>query len=248
MRLALCLAALVAVLSPARAHAQYVPGPESEVGTGPVMEPQRRRTLPESEADAAHEDRVKSVQRKPFLKRGRFELTPLGFVTLNDAFFPKYGPAARLGYHLHDSFAAGVRLNQYNLIPSQNVRLAKRQFQAALPAVQPKYALALDLIWSPFYGKVAVFNSIRHFDLYILGGAGLVHSQTSDEDGLHLSSHLGLGQRFSVTDFMMIDLALVETLYADRPGAGQRVQLQHGLSIQAGVSFFIPFSSRYKEP
>src|SRR5687767_4671981 len=50
-------------------------------------------------------DRVKSVQKKPFLKRGRLELAPVGHVSANDAFFVKMGGGLQLAWHLSDAFA-----------------------------------------------------------------------------------------------------------------------------------------------
>ncbi|MFN7131419.1 MAG: outer membrane beta-barrel domain-containing protein [Myxococcales bacterium] len=220
----------------------------------PEEEPPRRAVLPPpdapvsrpaegeiSEKDIASEDRVKSVQRKPFLKRRRAEITPMGFVTVNDAFFPKFGPGLRGSYHLHDSFGLGVRFFQYNLIPNDNVRFAKRQLQSRLPSVLPRYSVNLDLMWTPIYGKVSLFNSIKHFDLYVVGGAGAFITQTSGlGDGPHLSTHIGIGQRFSLTDFMSIDLSATESIYSDRPNAGTKSVIQHVLSVNGGVSLFIP--------
>jgi outer membrane beta-barrel protein len=207
-----------------------------------------------SEADIASEDRVKSVQRKAVLKRGRFEFTPMAFMTLNDAFFPKYGPGGRIAYHVADALAVGLRYQQYNLIPDDNVRLAKRQLQAQLPVVLPEQSFGLDVMWSPIYGKVSVFNSIRHFDLYILGGVGALLSQTSSGqapnggDGPHLTTTLGIGQRFSVLEWLAVDLSLLETLYPDRPAGHNKSVLQHALTLNLGVSFFLPISFEYREP
>lgn len=207
-----------------------------------------------TEAEIASEDRVKSVQRKAALKRGRFDLTPMMFVTLNDAFYPVFGPGARISYHPANALALGLRYQQFNRIPEDNVRLAKRQLQSRLPSVLPQHSFGLDLLWSPIYGKVALFNSIRHFDLYVLGGAGLMLSQTSagnaptGGDGPHLTTSLGLGQRFGLTDWMAVDLSVIETLYSDRPQGYNKSILQHALTLNVGVSFFLPTAFEYKEP
>lgn len=200
------------------------------------------------EIELTADDRVKSVQPRSFLKQGRFELMPTIFVTLNDAYFPKYGPGLRLAYHVHESLGLGLRANQYNLIPNDNVRLAKRQLRSQLPDVQPEWSFALDVIWSAFYGKAKLFNAIRHFDLYVVAGLGTVLSETREEDGLLLSTHIGLGSRFSLNDFLAIDLSFIETVYTDRPhNNGSKGVVQHILSINLGLSVFIPFSFEYKE-
>ena len=111
-----------------------------------------------TEVDIANEDRVKSVQRKEFLKLGRFELTPMAFMTINDAFYPKFGPGARISYFPNDSFGIALRGFAYIWTRTENVRLAKHELQSQIPYVQPKEALSLDLLWSPIYGKVALFQ------------------------------------------------------------------------------------------
>ncbi len=200
------------------------------------------------EIELTADDRVKSVQPRSFLKQGRFELMPTIFVTLNDAYFPKYGPGLRLAYHVHESLGLGLRANQYNLIPNDNVRLAKRQLRSQLPDVQPEWSFALDVLWSAFYGKAKLFNAIRHFDLYVVAGLGAVLSETRKEDGLLLSTHIGLGSRFSLNDFLALDLSFIETVYTDRPhNNGGKGVVQHILSINLGLSVFIPFSFEYKE-
>ncbi len=197
--------------------------------------------------DVAASDRVKSVQRKRFIKKGRFELTPMGFVSVNDAFFPKYGPAMRLAWYFEESLALALRYNQFNLIPSQNLRLARRQLQSRLEVTQPNDALSLELLWSPLPGKVAIFDSIIHFELYALGGAGIASIGNGFGRSTAYSMSLGVGQRFFPADFLAVDFALVETLLASRGGLSERARLDHGLMVQGGVSLFFPFSFNFRE-
>lgn len=200
------------------------------------------------EIELTADDRVKSVQPRGFIKQGRFELMPSIFVTLNDAYFPKYGPGLRLAYHVHESLGLALRANQYNVIPNDNVRLAKRQLRSQLPDVQPEWSFDFDVLWSAFYGKAKLFNGIHHFDLYVVAGLGTVISETYDQDGLLLSTHIGLGSRFSLNDFLALDLSFIETVYTDRPhNNGNKGVVQHILSINLGLSIFIPFSFEYKE-
>lgn len=200
------------------------------------------------EIELTADDRVKSVQPRSFMKKGRFELMPEIFVTMNDAYFPKYGPGLRLAYHIHESLGIAIRGSQYNVIPNDNVRLAKRQLRSQLPDVQPKWSVALDFLWSPFYGKSKLGNAIRHFDIYVVGGLGTVISESFDDNSLLLSTHLGLGSRFSLNDFLALDLSLIETVYTDTPANnGGKGVVQHLLSINLGLSIFIPFSFEYKE-
>ncbi len=271
MRKTLPLAALLVVLPALAAAQQEMPGldlTDEPKSSEPPKAPERaaRPAAPTeaneakesaaklTEAEIASEDRVKSVQRKAALKRGRLELTPMVFVSLNDAFYPEFGPAVRVSYHLADALALALRYQQYNLIPEDNVRLAKRELESRLLYALPKHSFGLDFMWSPIYGKVAVFKSIRHFDLYVLGGVGFMLSQTSTGsaatgggEGPHATTSLGLGQRLGLTDWLSIDLSAIETLYSDRPGLSSSV-LQHALTFNVGLSFFLPTTFEYKEP
>jgi outer membrane beta-barrel protein len=224
---------------------------EKPVVTAPPPSEPSAAKAPEAklnEVEIVNEDRVKSVQRKAFLKHFRLELTPMTFITVNDSFYPKTGPGGRLAFYIADNLGIAVRYYNYQLIPTDEVRLAKRELQSKLPAVQPNHSFNLDLLWSPVYGKVSIFNTIHTFDIYLVGGAGAFLTQTSDSgDGPHFSAHVGLGERFTVTDFFAVDLSVLETLYADRPGGGAKSTLQNLVSVNLGLSFFIPFSFEYKE-
>ena len=81
------------------------------------------------ERDVALGDRVKAVQRKGFLKRGRFEVAPILALSVNDAFYQKVGGGLRLAYSLQDSFAVAVRGAYYTPFRTDNVP----RRQAGLP-------------------------------------------------------------------------------------------------------------------
>ena len=200
------------------------------------------------EVQIANEDRVKSVERKAFLKKMRFEIAPMGFVTINDAFYPKAGPGGRLAFWFADSVALAFRYSQYNILNNDNVRLAKRELQSKLPYVHPKHGFNVELIWSPIYGKVAVANSINTFDAYVVGGAGAFLTQTESTDGPQFSAHVGIGEKFHVLDWLALDLSLIDTLYADRPGGQAKSVLQNLVSLNLGVSIYLPLGFDYKEP
>jgi len=219
------------------------PPPEPTTAAPPKTEQQRL-----DEVQIANEDRVKSVERKAFLKKYRFEITPMGFVTVNDAFYPKAGPSARLAFWFADSVAVAFRYSQYNILNNDNVRLAKRELQSKLPYVHPKHGFNVELIWAPVYGKIAVANSINTFDLYVVGGAGAFLTQTSDTDGAHASAHVGIGEKFHVLDWLAIDVSLLDTLYADRPGGLNKSVLQNLVSLNLGLSIYLPLGFDYKEP
>ena len=207
---------------------------------------------PFSEQDVALGDKVKAVQRKGFMKRGRFELEPLFSASLNDAFYQKFGYGLRAAYSLQDSFAIAVRGTRYDKLRTDNVREGKLAFQSQLVAADIQQQAMLDGVWSPIYGKAAVLaGSIVHFDLFLNAGFGLVWSSTSGaplNQGPHWATDLGTGVRFYPKEWMAFEVGLDATFYPDQPVALLPATVQRVFAANVGVSFFFPTSFEYVYP
>jgi outer membrane beta-barrel protein len=213
------------------------------------------------EGDVALGDRVKAVQRKGFLKRHRFEITPLFAATVNDAFYQKVGGGLRAAFNLQDSFAiaargviydfdaAGIRLQP---VRTDNVREGKVAFQSQLLTSQISKLAMVDGIWSPVYGKAAWLDrSIVHFDLYLAAGFGAVWSATSKaprDEGPHIAADLGAGVRFYPREWMAFEAGMMLTLYPDQPILTVPGTVQKVLAANVGVSFFFPWRFEYVYP
>jgi outer membrane beta-barrel protein len=220
---------------------------------------------PFSEKDVALGDKVKAVQRKGFLKRGRFEIAPIFAMTVNDAFYQKFGGGLRLAYNLHDSFALAIRGITYRKpdfsdprswqpapIRTDNAREGKIAFGGQLLASQIYDQLMLDGIWSPIYGKFAFLDRhIVHFDLFLAAGFGLVWTATTEpprSERPPIATDLGGGLRFYPKDWMAIEVGLMATLYPDRPQASLPATVQKVFAANVGVSFFFPTKFDYVHP
>jgi outer membrane beta-barrel protein len=199
--------------------------------------------------DITNEDRVKSVQRKVYLKKGRFELTPLVSVSINDPYYSKFGASVRGAYYFADTLAIAARGSVMQVLPSDDVRTAKRAFQSRIYHSVPQWSGMADVEWSPLYGKVAFLNSILHFDGYLLGGAGVVKTETSSLEGRGISvgADLGLGMRFVAKDFLAVNVALINTSYVDQPLGTSKGAVQNLMTINAGISLFFPLRSTGRE-
>ncbi|NTX04195.1 outer membrane beta-barrel domain-containing protein [Myxococcus sp. CA051A] len=195
--------------------------------------------------DITQEDRVKSVQRKVYRKQGRFELTPLISVSVNDPFYSKVGVSLRGAYYLADTLAISARGSLMQVVPSDDVRTAKRAFYSKIYNSVPEWSAMGDVEWSPLYGKVAFLNSILHFDGYLLAGAGVVKTETSSLPGrgLNPAADLGLGMRFVAQDFIAVNVALINTSYVDQPLGSAKGAIQNVMTLNAGISLFLPFRS-----
>ncbi len=206
------------------------------------------------ERDITLDDRVKSVQRKVYLKKNRFELTPMLSVSVNDAYYWKLGASLRGAYYLADTLAVAARGSFMQVLPSDEVRTAKRTFQSRIFHSEPQWSAMGDVEWSPVYGKVAFLNSILHFDGYLLGGVGVVKTESSSvllpdgtQRGLNLAADLGLGMRFVAKDFIAVNVALINTSYVDQPVGSTKGATQNIMTLNAGISLFLPFKSTGRE-
>ncbi|HTN52761.1 MAG TPA: outer membrane beta-barrel domain-containing protein [Anaeromyxobacter sp.] len=218
----------------------------------PAAAPKEEKGAPFSENDVALGDLVKAVQRKGFLKRGRFEVAPIFSLSVNDAFYQKFGGGLRLAYSLQDSFAVAVRGTYFTPYRTDNVREGKLAFQSQLLSSQVYGMAMVDGIWSPIYGKSSFLDrSIVHFDLYLAAGFGLVWSDTSGaprNEGPHLAADLGGGVRFYPKEWMAFELGLMATLYPDQPVVSVPGTIQTVFVANIGVSFFFPTTFEYVYP
>jgi len=231
------------------------PENKDDLGLPPDTTSQAKKDEPDiGEKNVSLEDRVKSVQRKTFDKKHHFELAPHVGITLNDPYYEKYTIGGSLIFHFSDHLALGARFDKLIVQTSENVATAKRELQSRLPVSKPQYGAAADFYWTPVYGKASLFNSIIHFDVFAVVGAGMMVSQTSSADsddpaiqanplfnqGPHPAFDIGVGQRFAFNSVVALEWELLETLYTDTPGGVGSSQIQRVMSLNAGFSFFLP--------
>jgi outer membrane beta-barrel protein len=219
---------------------------------------------PAVERDVTREDRVKSVQRKLYIKRGRFEIAPSAIINVNDPYYTRLGGQLRLAFYPSDSLAIALRGALMQTLPSDDVRQATRTLQSKLFFSVPIVAAMADVEWSPLYGKVSFFNSILHVDGYVLGGGGVVFTERFNTPDTtrpipgtmpvefetrppNAAFDLGLGLRFVAKDFLAVNLALVNTTYVDTPRGTQKNVTQNLMLLTVGISLFLPTKSTYRE-
>jgi outer membrane beta-barrel protein len=222
------------------------PPPPAEGDKKPLVKAEEGVT---GERDTTQEDRVKSVQRKLYLKKGRVELAPYVSASVNDPYYSKFGVALRAAYYLADTLALSARFSLMQVVPTDDVRTAKKTFQSRIFFSVPIWSAMMDAEWSPIYGKVAFMNSILHFDAYLLGGAGVVTTETSalPNRGPQVAADLGFGARFVAKDFLAVNVALINTSYVDQPTGTTKGSTQNIMALNLGLSIFFPFKSTFRE-
>ena len=167
-------------------------GPAEDAGPGTVAE-ERRAFEREAETDEGTEVEVpeakkkliKTLQKKFFLKLGRFEAVPYVGIVTNDPFIQRILFGANLGYHVTEIFEVELQGSYSPNFGQSDWKDITRQItgegknQVAPEISRMTYHLLVNFNYSPFYGKIATRRSSIMFDIYGTFGAGIVG--TSDD-------------------------------------------------------------------
>lgn len=188
-----------------------------------------------------------SVIQKRFLpKTERFQFF-IGLSSIaNDPWFYGVGLGGRFGYSFRENFA--VELNYAFLGTSEKdaVKDLKKENSVNTDSIIfAKSYLGLDVVWSPIYGKLSLFNKrIVPFDMYFSGGLG----QTGISNARATSAtsfHFGTGQIFAMSKAVGLRWDLSFNFFQAQPnstggGAAPGSSQFNNFLLTIGASFFFP--------
>lgn len=201
---------------------------------------------------------IKTLQRKTFLKLGRYEAAPhIGFVT-NDPFINRYLIGASFGYHvtevlaveLEGSYSPDFGEGDWKPITDQIVN----ENQVTPDISKIEFYANGTLSFSPIYGKVSLLGrGIIMFDIYGLFGTGIVNTRDdlqalqketdqiaiNTESQLHPTLNFGGGLRVVLSDSFALrvegrGLSYIEVLESST------LEMKNNVMLLAGASFFFP--------
>ncbi len=188
-------------------------------------------------------DRIKSVQRKTFLKKKRVEIFPFFAMDLNDPFYQHFLAGASLSFHLVDSFAlelkGGAVVGTINQDAVKLVRVNEGAICENCP--QLKYHADANLGWSPIYGKLSLLGeSIVHFDTYFSVGGGVF----ATDSGSNPSVNVGVGQRDFFNDWLVGRIEVRDYIFMD--SRNEISDIQNVMLLSFSLSGFFPTSFEYE--
>jgi outer membrane beta-barrel protein len=188
-------------------------------------------------------DRIKSVQRKVFIKKHRVELYPQVAFGITDAFFRYMTIGGALAYHLNDAFAIEARGGGIaNLGETDAVRFVRVETGSLLED-PPEYQYHADLgfSWAPIYGKISLFGeSILHFDTYITAGGGVFGT----DNRANGAANVGIGQRYFVNRWLTVRLEYRNYFFVEEQAGENDLQTPGFIGIS--LSAFLPTSFGYE--
>lgn len=180
---------------------------------------------------------VSVLQRRYLPKTGRFQLFGGASIITNDPFFNVVGGVAKFGYFFTETI--GLELNYFGLSTSEaksTKELKAVQGVKTDNIIETKSVLAADLVFVPFYGKMAWFNErIVPFDLYFSVGYGTTKTQFEDADTVHLAA----GQIFALTKSTAVRWDFSWNFF-NATGIDQKKSAYNNLFLTFGWSWFFP--------
>ena len=133
------------------------------------------------------------------LYRMNHELTLGVGVLPADAFYKGYYGTVSYTFHFSDTFAWQVGRGAYSYNVKTGLRRQlERDFGVAPTASafedEVQYMVGSDVLWSPFYGKLAILNNkVIHMEAFLLGGATVF--KLNRDGGFRPGANVGLGMR-----------------------------------------------------
>ncbi len=205
---------------------------------------------------------IKTIQKKNFIKVGRYEVGPsVGFVA-NDPFLNRYIVGAVIDYHLTEIFALEAQLGYAPILGQggcddpdwKQLSCQLLEKNSVSPDISRLTAHgSFGLAFSPIYGKAAVGRRIIAFDIY--GNFGIGATQTTDDlvalqaenepaaiatqEQWHPTTIIGGGARVAFSEGLAARMEVKSMTYIETVNSST-LEMKNNLIVQASVSFFFP--------
>jgi outer membrane beta-barrel protein len=191
-------------------------------------------------------EKIWVLQRRPFLKKGRVDVSPMFGSNFNDPLVNFYSIGGDVNYHLNEDMAVGLR--GYYTLNTETADFDRMIQQYSLfPLIsRPIWSTTLNFQYAPLYGKFAFFDSfIIPWELYTRAGVGWV--QTFIAGRVMLTA--GAGQRFFLNRFMTLNLDIDYQAFQEefQTTAGTESRILNNMMFNVGMSIYFPFDFEYKE-
>ncbi len=165
------------------------------------------------------------IPRKPFIKKGRVDLTPTYGVTVNDNMNAHSALGLEVNYHITDVLSLGLIAQGYIPHNADSEFWTRYHLNRVSSLNKYLYTFALSFSYVPIYGKMALLNMpILHYEVFVGAGVGGTGTRTITKDRGTLpwtnwwsfSFPISLGLRVFVTDFFAIQAGVRDFMMIDK--------------------------------
>lgn len=185
------------------------------------------------------------IQKKFFPKTDRWELYVSGLSSLNNKLFTSLGVKGHLSYHFNERWSLEGQLWFLGQISRDFTDEIESRYQiASSDIVTPQGYVGVNLVWSPIYGKLSLFEkTIDPFELYFSFGGGLI---LTDDSQTAPSFQAAIGQIHPLSTRSTIRWEIGGNLF-QAEGKDSLVGANRGkkvlteiIYVSLGMSFYFP--------
>jgi outer membrane beta-barrel protein len=211
------------------------------------------------ENDNSKKRLIKTIQKKNFYKKGRWEASPHFAFVANDPFLNRYIVGAGLNYNLTEIFAVEVNMDFSPDLGDADWKPVTKQLieeNHVSPDISKlTYFGSASFLFSPIYGKVAVVGrEIINFDIFGAFGMGMTRTSESLEaldaeagneravltqHQMHPTTNFGGGARVIFGENLALRLDGRSMVYIETVNATQ-LEMKNNFLVQGSVSVFFP--------
>lgn len=198
----------------------------------------------ESQAETAKEANIRLIrvlQRRPFLRKKRYEISARMGTLVNDSLVNSVSAGGRFAYHLSEVMA--ISLGGAAALSTESELFEKViDDYAVFPEVSKLlWRASADFEYAFLYGKFALFDRwIIGWDMASNLGVGAVQTDLA----IHPSLTMGLSQRFFMNRWFTVNVGINNYLYLEDYSTGGEI-VNH-LVFMGGVSLFFPTTFEYR--
>jgi outer membrane beta-barrel protein len=177
---------------------------------------------------------VSAIQDRAY--RMQHELTLSVGVLPLDAFFKSLYAQVGYTYHFTDSFAWQIGRGAYAYTVKTGLREQLERDFGVQPTAKDvvEWFVGSDLLWTPFYGKMAVLNrAVVHGEMFLLLGASLFKYTTAYRPAVNL----GGGGRVFINRWTSVRLDLTDAIVIPTGGASSNLVNVMTVTLSLALNF-----------
>lgn len=220
----------------------------NEEGSGDIF--QSRIVVRSQKKKREFSDKIVVVQRKPFMRRGRVEMSPMFLGTINDSLLFQIGVSGQINYHILEWLYVGVYGGwqdwRFVDLKSNGLSDAYNDIVDATDAT-PTTSIVNGFMggvigFVPIYGKFSIFNSsVIHWDFSLGLGGGAVHTRANGFKGAGL---ITVDHRWYLLRWLSLNIGVKGWIYHEDIGNHKGIFTSWQAGI--GLGFWVPPSWTYK--
>jgi outer membrane beta-barrel protein len=184
-------------------------------------------------ADLFAKRRMRGTRDRLFQQTNRHEFLIQGGYYVSDLFDGTYIIGASYAYHMTEDLAVEATF-AYSRLESSGAPELERMFAVLGNQSRNELFFNADLVWVPAHGKMRIGGSIRHFDLYLAAGAGVIDSALSSD----IAGNGGFGLKFFLGRAYAIRFDVRDHIYQQQ--LLSRKVLVNDLTTMVGFSIYLP--------